>query len=337
MSRSTGSSSPALDAAVPPPLVTVIIVNWNGQAHLLRCLQALQQQSLTNFEAIVLDNASTDGSPAIVTGLQDPRFQLISLPSNQGFAKANNLGVAQSHTASWVALLNPDAFPAPNWLEAMLQAAHTHPNVAALGCGLVNAQDTTMWDGTGDSYHLSGRAFRRDHGRLRRQRPRVTEEIFAPCAAAALYSKPAWQAVGGLDEDFFCYMEDVDLAFRLRLHGYRCLHVATTECLHVGSGITGRRSHFSGYHGQRNLIWTFVKNMPHPLFAGLLPLHILANMAAMVLYALRGQWRTVWEAKRDAMAQLPRMWHKRKAIQASRRVRWQSIWSALDKRIWPHP
>jgi GT2 family glycosyltransferase len=320
-----------------PPSVTVIIVNWNGRAHLLRCLQALQQQTLANFEAIVVDNGSTDGSPAIVAQLQDPRFQLLSLPSNQGFARANNLGVAQARAESWVALLNPDAFPAPNWLETMLHAAHTQPNVAALGCGLVNAQDTTLWDGTGDSYHLSGRAFRRDHGRPREQYPRVTEDIFAPCAAAALYSKPAWQTVGGLDEDFFCYMEDVDLAFRLRLQGYRCLHVATAECLHVGSGITGRHSHFSGYHGQRNLVWAFVKNMPPPLFVCLLPLHILANLAAMVLYAWRGQWRTVWQAKRDAVAQLPLMWRKRQAIQAARRVRWPSIWAVLNKQLWPHP
>ena len=91
---------------------------------------------------------------------------------------------------------------------------------------------------------------------------------------------------GGLDEDFFCYMEDIDLAFRLRLLGWECLHVPRAVCRHVGSAITGRRSDFSVYHGQRNIVWVFVKNMPPPLFALLLPLHVLLNAAAWFRVAL---------------------------------------------------
>ena len=316
--------------------VTVVIVNWNGLQHLPQCLQTLQQQTMGAFRVLVMDNGSTDGSAELVPALQDPRFSLVRLGANHGFARANNLAVAQAATP-WVALLNPDAFPAPDWLEQLLAAAHRHPAGAAFGCSLLDAADPAVLDGTGDSYHWSGRAFRRDHGRLRSEGTSGEGPIFSPCAAAALYRRSAWQAVGGLDEDFFCYLEDVDLGFRLRLQGHQCWHVPEAVCHHVGSAITGRRSDFSGYHGQRNLVWTYVKNMPGGLFWLLLPLHLLANLAALVLFTLRGQAAVAWRAKRDALLGLPACWRKRRAIQAGRSATARAIWAMLDKRLWPQP
>ncbi len=316
--------------------VTVVIVNWNGLQHLAQCLQALQQQTMGAFQAVIMDNGSTDGSADLVPILQDPRFALVRLDSNQGFARANNLAVAQAATP-WVALLNPDAFPAPDWLEQLLAAAARHPAGAAFGCSLLNAADPALLDGTGDNYHWSGRAFRRDHGRLRAQRTRGEAEIFSPCAAAALYRRSAWLAAGGLDEDYFCYLEDVDLGFRLRLQGHQCWHVPEAVCHHVGSAVTGRRSDFSGYYGQRNLVWTYVKNMPGVLFWLLLPLHLLANLAGLVLFALRGQAAVAWRAKLDALRGLPSCWRKRSIIQAGRSATVRAIWAMLDKSLWPQP
>ena len=108
-------------------------------------------------------------------------------------------------------------------------------------------------------------------------------------------------------------------------------------CHHVGSAITGRRSDFSGYHGQRNLVWTYVKNMPGGLFWLLLPLHLLANLAALVFFTLRGQAAVACRAKRDALFGLPACWRKRRAIQAGRSATVRAIWAMLDKRLWPQP
>jgi hypothetical protein len=125
-------------------------------------------------------------------------------------------------------------------------------------------------------------------------------EIFYPCAAA-MYRRDAFEQVQGFDEDFFCYAEDVDLGFRLRLLGHRALYVPDAVVYHVGSGSTGRRSDFSVYHGQRNLVWSFVKNMPVSLLLLYWPAHVLMNIAALAILAFRGQGRVAWRAKIDAI------------------------------------
>ena len=159
-------------------------------------------------------------------------------------------------------------------------------------------------------------------------------EVFSPCAAAALYQRSVLRASGGFDEDFFCYVEDVDLGFRLRLAGYRCLYVPQSVAHHVGSGTTGgQHSEFALYHGHRNLVWTFVKDLPGILFWLLLPLHLLLNLISIIWFALRRQGGIIWRAKRDALFGLPKMWRKRQHLQKTRVTTIAQVWRQLDKRI----
>ena len=166
---------------------------------------------------------------------------------------------------------------------------------------------------------MSGLAWRRDHAR-----PATNElppgEVFSACAAAALYHRDAFLSIEGFDEDYFCYFEDTDLAFRLRLAGHRCLYVPTAIVRHVGSAVAGAESDFTVYHSQRNLVWTWAKNMPRGLLLRHFPAHLLLNVLAVGWYATRGQARPVLAAKRDALRGLPRILRKRRAIQASRVV-----------------
>jgi len=161
-------------------------------------------------------------------------------------------------------------------------------------------------------------------------------EVFSPCAAAALYRRSALREVGGFDEDYFCYVEDVDLGFHLRLAGYRCLYAPQSVAFHVGSGTTGgQHSDFAVYHGHRNMVWTFVKEMPGTLFWLLLPLHVVLNLASIIWFALRGQGGVIWRAKRDALLGLPKIWRKRQQIQKNRVASVADIWRMLDKRLIP--
>ena len=315
----------------PAVKVTIVVVNWNGGAYLRQCLLALQAQTEPSFVAMVVDNGSTDGSDSEVALLNDPRFSLLSLGTNKGFAVANNLAVQYSTAGDWIALLNPDAFAEPDWLAYLLHGAECNPQAASFGSRLVNATDPMLLDGTGDVYDVSGRVWRRDHGHRMNAATTRVGEIFSPCAAAALYRRDAWNAAAGFDEDFFCYIEDVDLGFRLRLLGYRSMYVPDSICHHVGSGITGRQSDFSIYYGYRNLVWTFVKNMPGVLFWLLLPLHVLLNVAALLLFARRGKGGVMLRAILDAVAGLPRMWRKRQQVQATRRVSMTVLWKSLHK------
>ena len=140
------------------------------------------------------------------------------------------------------------------------------PDVAAFASQMRLDATPDRLDGAGDSYHVSGRAWRNGHNAPAADWPAGEHEVFAPCAAAALYRRAAFEEVGGFDESYFCYFEDVDLGFRLRLHGYRSLYVPSSVVRHVSSALSGYRSDFAVYHGERNSVWTFVKNMPAPLF-----------------------------------------------------------------------
>ena len=159
-------------------------------------------------------------------------------------------------------------------------------------------------------------------------------EIFAPCAAAALYRRSTFLEVGGFDQDYFCYFEDIDLGFRLRLLGYHCRYVPDAVVLHVGSAVTGRRSSFSLYHGHRNLVWTYCKNMPALLFWIYLPQHLLLNLGTVAWFALRGQGIILLRAKWDALRGLPRCWRQRRVIQASRRISSWSLRQMMSHGLW---
>lgn len=299
--------------------IAVIIINFNSGTLLSDCLHHVHAQTRRPEQIIVLDNASRDDS---IHGLElhYPEVKWIKLDQNLGFAAANNLAIQQAGAVEWLALLNPDAFPESDWLERLLAAAQAHPECASFGSRLINAYDPDRLDGTGDVYHVSGLAWRRDHSRLTVQETNTGGEIFAPCAAAALYRRTAFLEAGGFDEPYFCYFEDVDLGFRLRLLGYGCWYVPDAIARHVGSAVTGQRSPFSLYHGHRNLVWTYCKNMPGVWFWLYLPQHLLLNLGTVLWFALRGQGNILLQAKRDAWRELPRVWRQRQAIQRQRRV-----------------
>jgi GT2 family glycosyltransferase len=247
-------------------------------------------------------------------------LDVVRLSENLGFAAGNNRGIARASDAEWIALLNPDAFPEPDWLENLLAAAAAHAEYSSFASRQIMAGDPTLLDGTGDSYAVSGLAWRRDYGQPAAGRREQREEVFGPCAAAALYRRSLLSEAGGFDEHFFCYFEDVDLAFRLRLAGHRCLYVPEAVVHHIGSGISGHRSDFSVYHGHRNLVWTFWKNMPAPLLARYWPHHLAVNALSMIHFARQGRGRVILRAKRDALRGLPRVLRQRRAIQAGRRA-----------------
>lgn len=310
--------------------VAVIIVNFNSGALLSDCLRHLRAQTRCPDQIIVVDNASCDGS---ADQLEDdyPEIEVVRLNHNLGFAAANNLAIRQAGEVEWLALLNPDAFPEPDWLERLLAVSRAHPKCASFGARLVDAGDPGRLDGTGDIYHASGLAWRRDHGRPIASGASEAGEIFAPCAAAALYRREAFCQAGGFDEDYFCYFEDVDLGFRLRLLGYGCRYVPDAVVRHVGSAVTGRRSPFSLYHGHRNLVWTWCKNMPGPLLWLYLPQHLLLNLGTVLWFALRGQGVVLLRAKWDALLGLRRCWRQRSVIQSQRRVSSWQLRRMLDR------
>jgi GT2 family glycosyltransferase len=312
-------------------IVSIVIVTWNSAKYLPCCIESLRHQTLTDFEVIVIDNGSVDDSMAnLEENWPILNLHVKRLPNNLGFAAANNIG-ARLARGQWLALLNADAFPEPDWLEKLIEATEDYPDYSSFASRQIQANDPELLDGTGDSYHVSGVAWRRNINYPVNQYGLSIEEIFTPCAAAALYLRDAFLEVGGFDEDFFSYFEDVDLGFRLRLHGYRALFVPGAVVHHVGSTTFGINSDFSLYHSHRNLVWTFFKNMPTGLLLKYLPAHIMVNLSYMLYYTFRGRGRILWKAKWDAICGLPLIFDKRKEIQKSRTVTNSKLLASMER------
>jgi GT2 family glycosyltransferase len=321
---------PRPDSGCHTPDVSVIVVNFNAARTLPLCLHALRAQSFGVLRVIVVDNASTDGSLETVRALF-PEFEYLCMGHNAGFAAANNRAI-ELCTSEFVVLLNPDAYPDPDWLHELVKAARALPDAASFGSRQIVADDSRLLDGVGDVLHFSGLVWRDGHGRPPLAADDIEREIFSPCAAAALYRREAFVCAGGFDESFFCYVEDVDLGFRLRLLGWRSSYVPTAVVRHVGSATSGgAHSAFSVYHGHRNIVWTFVKNVPSPLLWLLLPAHLAMNVASIIWFSLQGNAGSILRAKRDSVLGLASVLGKRAEVQ---RTRSASCWQTLKAMSW---
>lgn len=304
------------------PEVVVIIVAYNSGPHLRDTLDALARQGFTDFETVLWDNASTDGA---VEALGDRAgVNIVRCPDNLGFALANNRAAALSR-APFIVTLNPDAFPQADWLESLVGAARRTgaESVASLQ---LTAEDPDILDGAGDMMSVIGVAWRGGYLGPRAAQPAEPVEVFAACAAAALYRRDAFEAVGGFDERFFCYHEDVDLGFRLRLRGGRCVLEPRAIVRHVGSASSNAISGFAEYHGMRNREWTFFKDMPWALMPLALPCHLLLivfllvraqspQMRAARLRGLKDAWRGLDPFLRDRPKwRVKRLWALMRAL-----------------------
>ena len=309
------------------PWVRIVIVNYDAGAMLEACIDALSIQTMSAFEVVIVDNDSTNPP---ITGLKlpDQRFTIIHAGANIGFAAASNLGT-RGATSPWLAMLNPDASPRLDWLAELRFATERYPLVRMFGSTQLKADDPGRVDGFGDALSAFGTAWRMGFDGLVSALPNGDCEVFSPCAAAALYGSSAFQAAKGFDDDFFCYLEDVDLGFRLRLLGERCVQVRRAEVLHMGSAIAGRFSDFSVFHSYRNRIWLFWKNLPWPLLALLAPLQLLA-IAAALLIRPKPYWRTAMRGVLAGLNGLKSALEKRNGIQRRRDVSAWTVARLLD-------
>ena len=292
----------------------IIIVNFNAGENLHRCMAALLVQTKTDFEVRIVDNASMDGSLRFVPG--DGRFLVVHAGSNIGFAAGCNLG-AKDCTAPFVVFLNPDAFPEPAWLETLLRAAKSHPDAAMFGSLQINATDGKILDGAGDCYSCFGVPWRGGYGQLVRPLPEYAE-AFSPCGAAAMYRTEWFARVGGFDERFFCYLEDIDLAFRIRLLSGRCMQVNSAIVHHVGGATSETENDFIMYHSARNRLWTIIKNVPGSLICVVAPLHIAFSAYLFFRLGMSASTLATWRGVVAGFAGLPATWNQRRKIQDAR-------------------
>jgi GT2 family glycosyltransferase len=241
------------------PTVSVVIPNWNGREWLPGCLQAIGAQSLPAAEVIVVDNGSQDGSTAYLHD-EHPAVRTIELGENTGFARAANEGIRVA-SGELVALVNADALLSADWLERMVSTLAADPGVASVASKILWLGDRSHVYDAGDVLRRDGVCEQRGRFGLDDAASDQPGEVFGACAAAALYRRDAVLELGGFDERYFAYLEDVDLALRLALAGWRCRYEPAVA-LHAGEGSSGALPGGHWYYVARNTIVLVAKAFP---------------------------------------------------------------------------
>lgn len=298
--------------------VTIIILNWNGRRYLAPCLDAVLAQTFRDFEIILVDNGSTDGSVDFVR-THYPQVRLVTNAHNRGFAAGNNQAIRASQS-EFVATLNNDAEAEPEWLEKLVQAMESDERVGACASKMLFAHRRDVINSAGIVIDRAGIAWDRLGGQADAASAGVPEPVFGACAGAALYRRSMLDQAGLFDEDFFAYLEDVDLAWRAQLAGWQTLYVPDARVYHHHSATAGEGSPFKNRLLGRNKVWLIVKNYPTPHLAWYLPAIVGYDVAA-VIYALFR--RRDWSPLQGRLAGLRgglAMLRKRRQIQRHRRV-----------------
>jgi GT2 family glycosyltransferase len=298
------------------PVASVIVLNYNGRRWLAGCLDALGAQSgAPPFEVILTDNASSDGSVAMVR-TEYPAVRVVESRANLGFAAGNNLG-ARCASGGYLVFLNNDTAAAPDWLSRLCGALDERPAFGLATSKLVRMDDPSRLDSAGDGYLRAGGAYKRGHGRLSAEYG-DSREVFGACGAAFAIRRELFERLGGFDESFFMVYEDVDLSYRARLLGSRCWYAADAVVHHAGSATLGRASVSAVYFGQRNLEWTWIKNTPPALLRRTALSHLLYSTAGLVHYARAGRLGAAMRGKLAALAGLRTVLRARRQVQAPR-------------------
>lgn len=311
------------------PQVSIIIPHWNGREHLQVCLTSLRNQTFKDFEVILVDNASTDGSQAYVQE-QFPEVRLVQLPENRGFTGACNAGY-EAAKGDYIFLLNNDTETDPACLAALVDAFERHPQAGSLACKMRLFDQRDHFHTAGDYYTLDGRpgnrgVWQQDVGQYNKEEP-----VFSACGGAAAYRRSVLEETGFLDDDFFFSCEDVDLGWRIHLAGKEVWYVPTAIVYHklkaTGGNVTG------SYYDGRNFIYILWKNYPGSLFR--------RHWTAILRAQLKISWQAI-KAWRGAASRarlrgqlagllgLFKMLPKRRRIQANRRVTDETLTAVLS-------
>jgi GT2 family glycosyltransferase len=244
--------------------LTVIIPNLNGKNFMKQCLDSINIQKCL-VEVIVVDNASTDGSQDYIK-TNYPNVELIENTENLGFAAAVNQGINAS-TADFVFLMNNDVVLELDCIKNLLNCIASDEKIFAVSSKMLQYNDKTVIDDAGDEYTILGWTKKIGNGESA-DKFNNEREIFSACAGASLYRRKIFDIIGCFDENFFAYMEDVDISYRARIYGYKCIYCPQAIVYHVGSATSGSKyNSFKISLAARNNVYVPYKNMPTPQLA----------------------------------------------------------------------
>lgn len=311
--------------------ISVIIVNWNGEHLLAACLSALQRQTFQDFETILVDNGSSDGSADFVR-TKFPEVKLLALPENRGFSGGNIAGYEQAR-GELVVLLNNDTEAHPNWLKEIQRASRAYPKAGSFASKMMYYYERGRIENCGFDLAIAGTTL--DLGRDEldgpdRNQPRF---VFGACGGAAAYRRRMLDDIGFLDPDFFLIYEDVDLSFRAQLQGYECVYIPGAIVYHRYRASIGKAWARQVYFSQRNIEFVYLKNMPLGLILQSVPERLTYELGSALYFTRKGAGTHFLRAKLDVVRCLPRILRQRKQIQKKRKVTSSQLKAIMQKTL----
>ncbi len=301
--------------------VSVIIVTFNNFLTIADCLESLSQQTLNNFEVILVDNSPGEKSRNLLESSKSIfkyPINIIYPGKNLGFPGGNNYGILHA-SGKYIALLNPDAIADRFWLEELRRIMDAHPEVGICASKMM-IDGGNFIDSAGDGYSTSLKGYKRGEGE-EKDKYSKEEYVFGACAGAALYRRKMIEEVGFLDNDFFLIHEDTDFNFRTQLAGWKVLYVPTAVVYHKVRSSIGHMSDAAVYYTLRNSEFVRFKNVPGRVLLKCLPEVILGTITEFIYFAVKHKrLRLYFNAKRDSLKALPRIVRKRVATLKNRKV-----------------
>jgi GT2 family glycosyltransferase len=314
------------------PLISVIIVNWNGRKWLKQCLDSLLAQTYKAYEIILVDNASTDGSAGFVRK-HYPNVKLIENDTNDGFAGGNNLGYKHVK-GSYILLLNNDTAVEPDFLTEFLKAFDQIPNLGSVQSKLVLMKESSKLDVAGSYWTSSTFLYHYGYGKdqsadkYNRMLP-----FFSNKGAAMLISRAAIERVGLFDDDFWCYYEETDLCNRLWLAGYECWYFPQAVTFHAMGGTSLLfNNDYVQFHNFKNKLLSFLKNYQTHTLITVLPIYVSVSIALSFVWLVSGKPRhflAVYKSFLWNINHLKATLEKRRQIQKLRKVSDKAIFKKV--------
>ncbi|MBU3143461.1 glycosyltransferase family 2 protein [Clostridium sp. CF012] len=282
--------------------VSIIIPNYNGLKYIKGCLDSLAIQCFQNVEIIIVDNDSQDGSCEFISE-NYPQIKLLSLKENYGFSKAVNEGIKASN-CEYVVLLNNDTEVEEVWLENLVNCIEQDEKIFSCCSKMVRFSERDKIDDAGDEYTILGWAYKRGDGAVLNKYNK-SERIFSSCAGAAIYRKKLFEEIGYFDEDFFAYMEDVDISYRANIQGYKNIYCSEALVYHIGSATSGSKyNSFKVRLAARNNIYVFLKNMPIYQMLINSPFLFIGWIIKVLFFYKKGFYKEFLKGSKDAFSNL---------------------------------
>jgi len=309
------------------PLISILVLNYDGKHLLKLCLESIFEQNFTDYELIVVDNNSNDGSAEYIKE-NFPNIKLIENSENLGFAGGNNAGIKVC-TGEWIFFLNNDAFLEKNCLEFLAKFIESKKNESLVFMPLMLKADSPEFvDSAGDMLYPWGYAYKYDN--VSANKFLEPKEIALACCGAAVFNRELIEKLNGFDEDFFLYYEDVDLSLRARHLGAEIWLVPQAKVFHKGSATVGKKTRQRLYYIERNRFFAKLKNFPLLTLIKYAPINFACSFFSFFLWTIRGFLGAWVKARIDMLKGVPKMLKKRRKIFAESKInspkQWELIW-----------